>query len=155
MIIRSPPPSHYSEFQDSTYTPLAVEAIIGKTYPLVREKSSVCQVRFLIRRCSRLQLDPARINQEWLECSDLSPLANENKEVNTLFCMKRVSQLFICRVRVRWSYVSSAFFTAHNPRCSPLNPHLLPYSWQKGTQGHVAHQKREACGECPLYRARK
>lgn len=34
-------------------------------------------VKFLIRCCSQLQLDPARVNQEWLEHSDLSPLAKD------------------------------------------------------------------------------
>ena len=31
-------------------------------------------VESLIRRCNQLQLDPARVNREWLEHSDLSPL---------------------------------------------------------------------------------
>lgn len=42
-------------------------------------------VEFLIRRCSQLQLDPARVNQERLEYSDLSPLAKGGQTNAVLF----------------------------------------------------------------------
>jgi hypothetical protein len=53
---------------------------------------------FLIRRCSHhlLQLDPARVDQEWLEYSDLSPLAKGWMKASP--CLWRASQLFVCRV---------------------------------------------------------
>jgi len=45
------PPNHYGEFQD------------------------MCQNFWYAIAAIKLQLDPARVDQEWLEYSDLSPLA--------------------------------------------------------------------------------
>ena len=66
-------PNHYSEFQDS----------IPASYPPVC-KNNLWDIKDEGGRISdtllnRLRLDPAGINQEWLECSDLSPLANVDK----------------------------------------------------------------------------
>ena len=66
------PPNHYSEFQDQ----------IPTSYPPVhKNEQSLGHERMKGGRISdtllsRLRLDPARIDQEWLKYSDLIPLAN-------------------------------------------------------------------------------
>ena len=88
---------------DHTQSLQRIPRPIPTSYPPVR-KNNLWDIkdeggRISDTLLSQLRLDPARINREWLECSDLSPLANVDKCAKELSCTVRASQLFI------WSWL--------------------------------------------------
>jgi len=94
---------------DHTQSLQRIPRPIPTSYPPVR-KNNLWDIkdgegRISDTLLSQLRPDPARINREWLECSDLSPLANVDKCAKELSCTVRASQLFIwswLKIKATW-----------------------------------------------------